>query len=183
MKGIPGHSKLWPEGLGQSLLVWDRALTARLTLLSTTRADLTWRRLASGVAHTGDGILWIVGAALTYTVGRDGWSEIGRRVLLATCAGGGTIWLLKLVFRRQRPTGESYGLYYSLDAHSFPSGHAGRNASVVFYLMPLLSLPVQIGLLGWLLVMGLSRVALGIHYVSDVLVGFLVGSAIGWLMR
>jgi len=32
----------------------------------------------------------------------------------------------------------------------------------------------------WLIVLGLSRVASGIHYVSDVLAGFMVGGGLGW---
>jgi membrane-associated phospholipid phosphatase len=48
--------------------------------------------------------------------------------------------------------------------------------------MPLLSSPFQIGLLLWLGLLGLSRIALGIHYVSDVLAGFVVGAMIGWGM-
>jgi undecaprenyl-diphosphatase len=104
-------------------------------------------------------------------------------VFLATFVGGGVVWLLKQLFRRRRPTAENHGLYLSLDVHSFPSGHAGRNACTVMLLMPLLSSPFQIGLLLWLGLLGLSRVALGIHYVSDVLAGFVVGGMIGWGMR
>lgn len=167
----------------RTMLAWDRRLTARLTLPSDTKSGRFWRGLAHGIAHSGDGALWVIGAVLAYAWGQGNWSEGGRRVLLGTVFGGVTVWLLKQVFRRRRPVPESQGLYLKLDVHSFPSGHAGRNACVVFYLIPLFSSPLQAGMLAWLAVMGLSRVALGIHYFSDVLVGFLVGSTIGWALR
>jgi undecaprenyl-diphosphatase len=162
---------------------WDRTLTARLMLPFLTGTGRTRRRLASGIAHSGDSALWLVGAFLACVVGRGEWYEGGRRVFLATAVGGGAIWLLKQLFRRRRPTEDTHGLYLSLDVHSFPSGHAGRNACSVVWLMPLLSPPLQIGLFLWLGLLGLSRVALGVHYVSDVLVGFVVGGGIGWWLR
>ncbi len=162
----------------QREIAWDQALSARLTLPpGTARA---WRVLANVVAHTGDSVLWLAGAALAYTLGQGDWVEGGRRVFLATIMGGLSIWLLKCLFRRRRPTDETRGLYLSLDAHSFPSGHAGRGACYVVLLLPLLASPFHLGLLLWLCALCLARVALGIHYVSDVLVGSVVGAAIGW---
>jgi undecaprenyl-diphosphatase len=108
--------------------------------------------------------------------------EAGRRVFLATFVGGGTVWLLKQLFRRQRPSREDHGLYFGLDVHSFPSGHAGRNACSVMLLSPLAPWPLQVGLFLWLGLMGFARVALGIHYLLDVLVGFAVGGGVGWLV-
>jgi len=93
------------------------------------------------------------------------------------------VWLLKQFFRRRRPSGDSHGLYLGLDVHSFPSGHAGRNACSAVMLWPLLSPWLQVGLLVWLGLLGLARVTLGIHYVSDVLAGFAVGGGIGWWLR
>lgn len=68
---------------------------------------------------------------------------------------------------------------------SFPSGHA--QAAVVGYAVLLLVfLPVLRGVMRWVAVggallmvlgIGLSRVALGVHYVSDVLAGYALGAA------
>lgn len=159
------------------LLYWDQALTAHLTLSTAARAR---RRLALVIAHSGDSLLWIAGALLAIGLSEEIGREAGQRVLLATLIGGGATWLLKQCFRRRRPSSESYGLYLGLDVHSFPSGHAGRNACSVVLLWPLLSPWLQAGLLAWLVGLGLSRVTLGIHYVSDVLVGFVVGMSVGW---
>ena len=177
------------RALWRTALAWDRALTARLTLPSAsvdvgTRANpeaiRNWRRLAMIIAHSGDSGLWLAGATLAYNRGQGRWRDAGRRVFLATFAGGAVTWLLKLLVRRRRPSSESHGLHLRLDVHSFPSGHAGRGACNVVSLWPLLSAPARAGLSLWLIVLGLSRVALGIHYVSDVLAGFMVGGGLGW---
>ena len=187
------------RALWRAALAWDRALTARLTLSPTpadhqpcaqvpagvrTRANpgtiRNWRRLAMIIAHSGDSGLCLAGATLAYSRGRGSWREAGRRVFLATFAGGAVTWLLKVLVRRRRPSSESHGLHLRLDVHSFPSGHAGRGACNVALLWPLLSAPARAGSLLWLIVLGLSRVASGIHYVSDVLAGFMVGGGLGW---
>ncbi|MGD9099293.1 MAG: phosphatase PAP2 family protein [Anaerolineae bacterium] len=163
----------------ERLIAWDQALTARLTLPPTPATHL-WRLLANVMAHTGDSVAWLIWAALAYALGQGSWVQGGERVFLGTICGGAATWLLKQVFRRRRPSDETHKLYLSLDVHSFPSGHAGRGACNVTLLLPLLPWPLQIGLLLWLGLMALSRVAMGIHYVSDVLVGFIVGGSIGW---
>ncbi|MCP4518013.1 MAG: hypothetical protein GY824_22630, partial [Delftia sp.] len=102
------------------------------------------------IAHTGDSVFWLAGAALAYTLGQGDWVEGGRRVFLATILGGLGIWLLKGLFRRSRPTDEARGLYFGLDEHSFPSGHVGRGACCFVILTPLLAPPFHLGLLLWL---------------------------------
>lgn len=93
--------------------------------------------------------------------------------------------LLKLFFNRPRPSVEH--LVYA-GGTSFPSGHA--MGSMLFYgtfilLMPKfiqntkLRLIIQF-LLGLLiLLIGTSRIYLGVHYPTDILGGFLMGAA--WL--
>jgi undecaprenyl-diphosphatase len=70
---------------------------------------------------------------------------------------------------------------------SFPSGHA-QSVVVAFGLLLLLALPhlrgpwrgAAIGLAAaMVLAIGVSRVALGVHFVSDVLAGYVLGAA--WL--
>jgi membrane-associated phospholipid phosphatase len=68
---------------------------------------------------------------------------------------------------------------------SFPSGHA-QSAIVAFSILLLVFLPVLRGVWRWVavglavlmaLAIGFSRVALGVHYVSDVLAGYVLGAA------
>jgi undecaprenyl-diphosphatase len=104
-------------------------------------------------------------------------------VLIGTLAAGAVTTALKRLFRRQRPPGEGWGFYSRFDRHAFPSGHAGRSACIVVLLIPLLppwgliSLPIWAGLVG------LARVALQVHFVSDILGGWVVGLLVGMTLQ
>jgi membrane-associated phospholipid phosphatase len=106
--------------------------------------------------------------------------------LAVTCLGGGLVdTIVKLAVGRPRPDVEhpiitAYG-------NSFPSGHS-MQAVVCYGALLLVLLPLiperrrnlAIGATAtWALLIGLSRLALGVHYVSDVLGGFVLGAA--WL--
>ena len=69
-----------------------------------------------------------------------------------------------------------------LDAHSFPSGHATRVGGLWIVLWSLLPLGGAVALGLWGVGVCISRVALGLHYVGDVLVGVLVGMLSGGLL-
>jgi undecaprenyl-diphosphatase len=54
-------------------------------------------------------------------------------------------------------------------------------------MLAVLALGVGPGWLGWLmffwaLLVALARVAMGVHYLSDVLAGSLLGAVMGWLV-
>lgn len=114
------------------------------------------------------------------------WSE---GLLLLVGAGGGLLISqgLKRIFERERPD-MAYRAVEAVNA-SFPSGHAMLSA-VVFLTLGVLAarfadkrrvkvLAVGAAVLVSLLV-GMSRVYLGVHWASDVLAGWCVGAA--WAM-
>lgn len=97
------------------------------------------------------------------------------------------MYLIKLGIHRPRP-GESVA-YYLEKTYSFPSGHATISMAfygfLIYFLMRIegklrLSYGVSV-LLGLLIfLIGFSRIYLGVHYLSDVLGGYLVGGM--WLL-
>lgn len=114
------------------------------------------------------------------------WTE---GLLLLVGAGGGLLISqgLKRIFERERPD-MAYRAVEAVNA-SFPSGHAMLSA-VVFLTLGVLAarfadkrrvkvLAVGAAVLVSLLV-GMSRVYLGVHWASDVLAGWCVGAA--WAM-
>lgn len=105
-------------------------------------------------------------------------------VALSVFAGMGLSSLLKLAFARPRPDLVTHAA--EVYTHSFPSGHAMLSAVVYLTLGALLARSraeprVKIYLLSvavlLTLVVGISRVYLGVHWPSDVLAGWAIGAA------
>lgn len=93
--------------------------------------------------------------------------------------------LLKQLFRRKRP---ETPLLFAAKGLSFPSGHAMMSVCFYGFLMhilmnlsfnPALQIVIGIVLIILILLIGFSRVYLQVHYVTDVLAGFMIGAA--WL--
>ena len=160
----------------QRLITLDRRVSARFAIPREARFP---RLLTLVVAHSGDSPLWLLGAAVALVWGDATWRGVGGRVLLGTLVAGTATTVLKWLFRRQRPPGKGQGFYSRFDRHAFPSGHAGRSACMVVLLTPLLS-PLGFALLPlWAGLVGLARVALQVHFISDILGGWVVGSLVG----
>ena len=121
------------------------------------------------------------------------WLRGSRRVALwavTTIAAGGLIGLLlKLLFGRSRP--EFLDPVSSAPGYSFPSGHAMTAALaaavLLLMLLPLTDRLPHRGLIRavmWTAALavgvgtGLTRVALGVHWMSDVVGGWTVGIAV-----
>lgn len=128
----------------------------------------------------------VVGAATVVALLRR-HEPIDAAFLAATFAGGQLIANgLKLVYDRPRPT---YGSAVDLpQSAAFPSGHAAAATACVGALAVLaverLEGPRQRATV-WVCAaalaagIGLSRIALGVHWLSDVVAGWAVG--LGWL--
>jgi membrane-associated phospholipid phosphatase len=137
--------------------------------------------VARGMSHFGEHALgWLVLGALGALVDRR-----RRREWLisaaSVAAAHGTSIAVKRVVRRPRPTDPTVAVYARTPSQlSFPSSHAASTtAAAILYggllrrrLTPLLVPPMLI-----------SRMVLGVHYPSDVLVGSALGAVIGAGMR
>lgn len=93
--------------------------------------------------------------------------------------------LLKLVFDRARPGFEAHPVL--VHSASFPSGHSANSMitflAVALFLAPAAHRPIAVvAAVGASLVVGATRVVLGVHWPSDVLAGWLLGLAwaAGW---
>jgi undecaprenyl-diphosphatase len=115
------------------------------------------------------------------------WLRGARRLALwavtTTVIGGVLGVLLKLLVTRTRPAFDEPVAH--ANGYSFPSGHA-LNSFLVVGVLILVFLPVLSRAGRWLayglgavivLLTGFDRVALGVHYVSDVVAGWIVALA------
>jgi membrane-associated phospholipid phosphatase len=83
--------------------------------------------------------------------------------------------VLKYLVRRKRPRGEWGKFYRRTDPFSFPSGHAARTVAFTVVLFARVSVGAGSAVLFWTAAVCLSRIILGIHYLSDIGAGSLLG--------
>jgi membrane-associated phospholipid phosphatase len=166
------------------LLTADRGARDRLHAVAVSHAGFV--SAMKLISDSGSALVWQVVLALVVVWLL--WRRLPRLALFVVVSAAGSSLLnalVKTAVHRLRPVvtdpvAHEPGL-------SFPSGHA--QAAVVGYgILLLIFLPSLKG--GWrrtattvaagmVLAIGFSRVALGVHYVSDVVGGFVLGAA--WL--
>jgi membrane-associated phospholipid phosphatase len=128
------------------------------------------------------GILVVVVLTVVYVVARN-------HSVLPVAAGGlaaGIAWLLahaaKAIADRLRPYEVmATTVLRQQPAHgtSFPSSHTAVTLAVAIALVPFLARPLAAVGIGYALLVGWSRVYLGVHYPLDVLAGAGIGMAVG----
>ena len=129
------------------------------------------RSLAVFFAHSADSWFDGIALALVWWLGDADWKRWVLQMLVAMVIMMILTGILKLSFRRRRPEGTWGGIYRNTDPHSFPSGHAARSALFAVLISawgPAWLAPIAIL---WAPLVALARVALGVHYLSDVIVG------------
>ncbi|MER3428431.1 MAG: hypothetical protein C4334_10075 [Pyrinomonas sp.] len=181
-------------------------LFATLALLAHLYAHFAWDVAATRLIQSFDQP-WLLAVMRAVSVAGDGWipyaltgttaavlaaMKLKREAAhLVLSAAGGAILnnAIKLLIARPRPDANLVKVFGSLDSKSFPSGHVmfyvayfgflffvayallPRATSVRLLALALAALPV--------LLIGLSRVYLGLHWPSDVLGAYLISGL--WL--
>jgi undecaprenyl-diphosphatase len=164
--------------------------TVDLQLLSWIRshATPTGDRIAMGISTVGGPTAMAIIAIVVAIVlaSRRWWITLAAWI--AALAGGGALdWLLKVIIRRPRPVGAEQ--FLSGHSFSFPSGHSMGSLvglGMLAYVLIAFWLParrhrtlVVAVAFGGVLLIGASRMYLGVHYLSDVIAGFAAGGL--WL--
>lgn len=121
---------------------------------------------------------------LAYLAYRRNWSNAAG--FLTTVIGSeAATFILKNLIARPRPE----LLAYPATSFAFPSGHSVRVVALfgfmLFLIWPHLSSAWKkiAGFLTALLILGVgfSRLYMGVHYASDVLAGYIIGSVFVWI--
>jgi membrane-associated phospholipid phosphatase len=160
----------------QRFLAWDAQFSARLRVAERPG---TLRTLAVLLAHSGDSWFWLLGLAVVWLVGSPAWKHLalvlGAGILITALL----VMVVKFTVRRRRPEGEWGEIYRSTDPHSFPSGHAARAVMLAVVAVGLAPVWFAAALVIWAPLVCLARVAMGVHYFSDVLAGIIFGLLAG----
>jgi len=137
------------------------------------------RTVAAVLAHSGDSWYWLAGLGLLWWRGTDYWKGRALTMIVAILLTALVVYVVKLVVRRRRPEGEWGKFYRSTDPHSFPSGHAVRAVMLAIVMIGLGPLWIGLLMVVWAPLVGLARVSMGVHYLSDVLAGMFLGLLVG----
>ena len=128
------------------------------------------------------GVIWLIifTIVLSFLLIKNKHKLIGKLVILNLALSGLLNQVLKKIVQRPRP--EEYRLIDE-SGYSFPSGHSMVSAAVYGFLIYLIFKHVKNKKLKRVLIpflviliilIGVSRIYLGVHYTSDVLAGFLI---------
>lgn len=126
----------------------------------------------------GDGYIWALFSLFLFLAeGKDVFLNALWQALIALAVSLVVYEIVKLTTKRERPFVVNPKIKAEvppLDKYSFPSGHTMNNlavASAVFFEVPQY---------GWVMILlpftwGLLRVYFGVHWLTDILCGFLLG--------
>ncbi|RKD72924.1 undecaprenyl-diphosphatase [Sinobaca qinghaiensis] len=167
-----GTSTAWEQSIIDAVRIWTNPFMIEVFKFITSLASVIFTTALTTFLTI---LFWV----------RKKWKK-GWIVAIAVGGSGAINFALKSYFYRDRP---SVNQLIEADGYSFPSGHA-MNALVMYGMIALiLVLAVEnagvkaavIAASALLIVLiGLSRIYLGVHYPGDVMGGFIVASM--WLL-
>lgn len=161
----------------------DRAVVDAVHESRLDALDRTWRIIALAGGSAGLGVVVLAGCVLARRRGGPGWLTF----LIGAFAGTQVLfWGMKLVVDRPRPP-LSIQLT-TVGSASYPSGHTAIATAVAAALCvaatrarrPLVRRSLLPLLVALPVVVGISRIALGVHWFTDVAGGALLG--LGWVL-
>ncbi len=160
------------------ILDFDRKISSKLII---SEGEIKARKAASFFAHSGDSWYWLIALFIIWLFSKGSLHTYAALFAGAITLQAFSVLALKSFIKRKRPEGEWGAIYRNIDPHSFPSGHAVRAMMIAalawgFNLQPLAWILVL-----WAPCVGLARIMLGVHYLSDVVAGWALGLLLAWI--
>lgn len=158
----------------QSIVRFDLAVSL---FLLQNKFSHSIARISKAISHTGDGHLYVMIGVCAFVLDEH-WGRIFLCTgLLAFAIELPIYWYTKNRFRRKRPVEFSNQLISFIkpsDKYSLPSGHTAA-AFVMATLFGEFYPSIYIVALLWATLIGLSRILLGVHFFTDVVIGAVLG--------
>ena len=155
-----------------ALLEIDRKLSTKLLIPPENKL---LHKAAAFFAHSGDSWFWVAGLFMVWLTTKGVWHSIAALLAGAIIFQACFVLGIKFLIRRKRPEGDWGEIYRKTDPHSFPSGHAVRACMLAVMALGLNLYPLFWILTIWAPLVSLARVALGVHYLVDVVAGWILG--------
>jgi undecaprenyl-diphosphatase len=173
---------------GELLLTWDEPVERALQDVRTPWLN----EVVKSVSSLGGTAVVVVGLVVLLLFVYRRCRSLALVLLVATLARPAVEWGLKMLIDRPRP---SFDQLTGVAGASFPSGHPMAAIALWGLLPPVIALFTHRHALWWASVVasaaivgvvGLSRVYLGVHWLSDVVGAWLLGAlyllAVEWLL-
>lgn len=158
----------------------DRSVLLRLNHFATPELD----RLIVGITSLGDvvSVVTITAGLLAFLAYRKKWQAF-TQVAFGMAGAGLLNFTLKLIFERDRPQLWEWIIHES--SYSFPSGHAMLTGALAFTVIMLAwrtryRYAAIVGGAAYIILIGFSRLYLGVHYPTDIIAGWCVSLA--WVL-
>jgi undecaprenyl-diphosphatase len=161
------------------VVLWLQQRENRMFCWINQRLRHSWLDLFfNTVTHLGGASITIVTALCFALFGQGSWRSAGIYCCLSLALSHIPVAIIKKRYPRLRPylvLPDTHIGKKPLTDHSFPSGHTTAIFSIA---VPFVSIHPWSGLIALPIatIVGMSRIYLGQHYPSDVLVGALVGT-------
>jgi undecaprenyl-diphosphatase len=156
----------------EKILEFDQKTSSKLVLSSEKK---TLRKAASFFAHSGDSWFWLAALFIIWLFSKGILHTYSALFAGAIVLQALLVLAIKFKIKRKRPEGEWGAVYRNIDPHSFPSGHAVRAFMIAAMAWGLGLQPWAWILIIWAALVCLARVGMGVHYLSDVLAGCMIG--------
>lgn len=169
---------MWPAAEKTRLAQWAERDLLWARTIHQRSSQAAWLPVFIAASRLGDGGCWYVAPALLYLFGDAADARVAGQMVVLGLVNLAFYLLIKHRIARARPCNRCPDIHpcvKALDRFSFPSGHTLH--AVAYAILLSWHYPRWSPLLAtFALLVSASRVALGLHYPSDVLAGAALGA-------